>query len=86
METCPYVMPMHGGYSPSHDEILVCLRRDRHDVHDQDERHLVLRGDGVYILWWHDAEDYYEHKDDEDFVYQEISELEAGKILKSVET
>ncbi|MBX4198709.1 hypothetical protein KW800_00285 [Candidatus Parcubacteria bacterium] len=81
MKTCGVIMPMFNR-TPCHGEILECLRHDRHDLTDgKHTKHLVLRSDEVYIVWYRDDEDQYEDKDDEDFIYYEISAVEAQKML-----
>jgi len=71
---------------PTWGEYLPCLRENRHDLKDKSdiaEHHLVQMPDGTYVLWYYDYEDVYENKDDEDFVYYEISEEQAKSLLDS---
>ncbi len=71
---------------PSWGEYLPCLRENRHDIKDKSEiaeHHLVEMPDGTFVLWYYDITDIYEDKDDEDFVYYEISKEEAQKLIEN---
>lgn len=80
MVECGICMPNFSVHLTPDGEYLPCIREDGHTTdYDSDlsDHHLVRLNDGRYIVWYHDYEDVYPNKDDEDFVYLEISEEEA---------
>jgi hypothetical protein len=59
------------------EEHLECLRPDGHD-----EEHLVRLSDGRYIVWEHDGDCDCGEEDCQDFVWSEVPDKEAGKLIR----
>ncbi|OGF82274.1 hypothetical protein A3B18_02950 [Candidatus Giovannonibacteria bacterium RIFCSPLOWO2_01_FULL_46_13] len=73
---CALLVPSHG--APTSDsELLPCLLKEGHEG----SKHLARLGPGAYILWEQDFECDCEEENCDSFIYQEITESEAQKLL-----